>query len=63
MKKWNVTINFAIQAEDRKQAWLETTKISQRHFRDLAMIEEVSEIELLDTSQVTVVNEPIKARK
>ena len=60
MKKWNVTINFAIQAEDRHEAWLETTKVCQRHFRDLANVERVSEIKLLDPSQVIAVNEPIR---
>ena len=60
MKKWNVTVNFNIQAEDRGQAWLEAAKVCEKHLRDLANIERISEVELLDASKIIAINEPIR---
>ena len=62
MKKYDVTVTFTIQAEDRKGAWLEGAKVCERHLRDLAHIDKVHELTLEDMEFNIAVNEPIRAQ-
>ena len=62
MKKWNVHIVFAIQAETRKEAWNLARDFCFRKMRDLATVTAI-ETEPLDEDDWIAINEPIKARK
>lgn len=62
MKKWNVKVEFTIQAEDRKVAWELSREICRRHLRDLAQVMAVSTNPLPDPDEWIAINEPIKGR-
>ncbi len=61
MKKWMVTITFAIQADTRHEAWRLAEGICEKQLRDLASVHSVSG-EPLDDDWIAV-NEPIKAQR
>ena len=62
MKKWNVKIEFTIQADDRMKAWELSREICYKHLRDLATVTAVSSNPLPDPEEWIAVNEPIKAQ-
>jgi len=63
MKKWSVTVNFAIQAETRHDAWTAAQELCDNKLRGLATVISVGLIELRDPNEYIAVNEPIKARR
>ena len=63
MKKWSVTINFAIQAETRHLAWEAAQELCDKKLRGLANVISVGLIELRDPKEYIAVNEPIRARR
>ena len=61
MKKWNVKVEFTIQAADRKIAWELSKEICRKHLRDLAVVTAVTRNPVDD--DWIAVNEPIKATR
>ena len=61
MKKWNVIIQFTIQADSRGQAWVLAESLCRTKLRDLANVERVSLDPLTeeDAKQTIAINEPI----
>ena len=60
MKKFEVTIQFVVEAPDRHIAWLYSQDVCQRHLRDLATVKAVSIDPLPNPQEWIAINEPIK---
>lgn len=60
MKKWNVKIEFTIQAEDRTKAWTISRELCDKNLRGLAQVMAVSSNPLPDPDEWIAINEPIK---
>jgi len=61
VKKWNVKVEFTIQAEDLKIAWELSREICRKHLRDLAVVTAVTRNPVDD--DWIAVNEPIEATR
>ena len=59
MEKYLMTVEFAIKAKDRREAWEVAREVCRKHLRDLATVR--SAHLLPDPDEWIGINEPIKA--
>ena len=62
MKKWQVTIETTIQAEERSEAWRIAAALMEKHLRGLATVMSVSREPVADPQGWIAINEPIRSK-
>ena len=63
MKKYEVTIQFVWQAEDRKAVWREVRDYINLKLRDLATLQSIDQNPLPDPEEWIALNEPIRGKR
>lgn len=63
MKKFDMTIQFTVEALNRHKAWIVTQGIIQKHLRGLASVLSEHELSDKETEDSVAVNEPIKTQR